>query len=338
MKHIFNTLFLLLVIATSTIANPFEVKLVVNDADNTLAVLLRNTTSNQPTTSQNITSINMRLLGQVSDIISVASTNYTMQMPTTVSPNTQVITMSSTALPSPEDWIQDQWVTVAVYNLTPGTYNANSFSIQSDLDGDNSDVQDPIMSVAAAGVFNTPLTLSATILPVELGDFEVKQEKGNAKLTWTTYSERSNEGFNVEKSEDGKNFNSIGWVDGNGTSNRLITYTFLDENYNQKTSYYRLKQMDHNGDFAYSVIRSLDGSVRSHEYSLFPNPAYTNTLNVLGTGDEQFTVKIFSTEGKKMLEETGLSTQIDCSNLNSGLYLVHISQGAKTKVINWIKK
>jgi hypothetical protein len=269
----------------------------------------------------------MRLLGDVSDIISIASTNYTMLMPTTTGPNTQVITMSSSGLMSPENWIQNQWYTVVVYNLTPKTYTAASFSVQADLDMDNSDVQDPVMSVAASGVNNKSLIIVATVLPVKLGEFTVIEEKGNAVLDWNTYLEVNNKGFEIERSYDAKNFVNIGWVDGQGTSNRETEYIFIDKSPLQQIQYYRLKQVDFDEKYEYSDIKSLSMyNVKSDLY-IYPNPLSQNgVLYIGGAGSNNMNVDIYDLKGKLVKSYKNINGDINCVDIESGVYMVRFNE------------
>lgn len=317
---------------------PFQVQLVVNDGANTLTVNMRNVDSNQPTTSQTITSINMRLLGPVSDIISVASTNYTMQLPTTTPPNTQVITMNSTALQSPENWMMNQWVPVVVYNLNPGSYNASSFSIQPDLDMDNSDVDDPIMSVLTAGLFNSPLVIEGSILPVELIKFSVQADSDHARLHWTTASEYNNAGFEIQRSSDGASFEKIGWEKGVGTSYVLQEYSFSDFNLSPGVYYYRLKQIDNDGDFNFSKVRSVRFDQSSKHLSVYPNP----TAGMLYFSDPMeekgIKVSLFNTQGQLLNCPDIVNNRLDLTQFQAGLYIILIKYETHSEIIKIIKE
>ena len=102
------------------------------------------------------------------------------------------------------------------------------------------------------------LVSSATVLPITLLNFEASLQQKNAALKWSTSQEIDNTGFNIERSTDGNNFKNIGWVVGNGTSNVVNNYNFIDNDLKAGTVYYyRLKQVDVNNRFSYSKIISL---------------------------------------------------------------------------------
>lgn len=97
-----------------------------------------------------------------------------------------------------------------------------------------------------------------SLLPVELISFDVENKYNKyVSLTWKTATEINNEGFEVQRSNDGKNFESIAWVEGNFNSREVNHYTFEDYEPLEEISYYRLKQIDYDGAFEYLPIKSV---------------------------------------------------------------------------------
>lgn len=118
------------------------------------------------------------------------------------------------------------------------------------------------------------LNILATALPVELIHFAAKAIDNKAiQLDWKTASEINNTGFEIERSVDGIEFSAIGWVDGNGTSLNENTYQYLDNqaNINQRY-YYRLKQIDTDGTFSYSMVQTAIISKKGGNILVYPNP------------------------------------------------------------------
>ena len=115
------------------------------------------------------------------------------------------------------------------------------------------------------------------VLPVELTAFNGRLVENEVHLNWTTASEQSNEGFDVELgitnyelgtslTTDGViiEWKTIGFVQGNGTTTDVSNYEFIDRQPNTGTNYYRLKQIDlptgqagYDGNFEYSDILNL---------------------------------------------------------------------------------
>lgn len=338
MKNIFNIIVICLCFAPSVHAQmPFQVQLVVNNSANTLTVNLRNIQGNQPTTSQNISSINMRLLGSVSSIISIASTNYTMLMPSTAEPNTQVITMGNPFLPSPENWMQNVYVPVVVYNLTPGNYTNASFSVQPDLDGDNSDVQDPIMSVAAAGVFNTSLLIESTVLPIKLESFSATPQGDAIGIDWDASLEINVDQYAILRSEDATRFESIAYIDYDRKKDGVYAYMDKDVVAN-RDYYYILESIDLDGTSERSPIIMARLTKAGVKLSIYPNPGssyiYVNT-NSINTSD----IQIYDSKGSSVLNrikisESGLNKYyIDIAELPSGAYIMKVNGEMKRFVV-----
>ena len=107
----------------------------------------------------------------------------------------------------------------------------------------------------------TTISFATQTLPVNLISFNAEKGKENVLLTWTTATEKDNEGFQIERSKDGINFEIIGNVEGAGNSQTVKNYSFEDRdlpsNDLSRVLYYRLKQMDFDGSFEYSPIENV---------------------------------------------------------------------------------
>ena len=92
-------------------------------------------------------------------------------------------------------------------------------------------------------------------LPVELTHFNAEWVKASIELSWATASETNNSHFRIQRRNEG-NWENIGKVNGNGTTTTPQDYSFIDQHPQQGTNYYRLKQVDFDGSFEYSGIRT----------------------------------------------------------------------------------
>ncbi len=97
-------------------------------------------------------------------------------------------------------------------------------------------------------------TINSPIPPVELTSFTGQVEDSCVHLFWTTDSEFNNLGFEIERAIQIGQWQEIGFVEGNGTTNESHTYEFKDSLINvvAEKCYYRLKQIDYDGTFIYS--------------------------------------------------------------------------------------
>ena len=155
---------------------------------------------------------------------------------------------------------------------------------------------------------DTPFTLTiygteptVTPLPVELVYFIATVQKGIVNLLWLTASEKDNKEFVVERSADGKAFERIGTVQSNGNSSLPIRYSFADERPIVGTAYYRLKQIDLDGKFAYSnvIAVSAKGIAADMQLQAYPNP-FTEDLNVAVTAQKygRASLQLFDMQGR----------------------------------------
>lgn len=123
-------------------------------------------------------------------------------------------------------------------------------------------------------------TLDCTTLAVELISLEAKARKPVIDVTWATTTEKYSSHFVVERSADNETFTPIGSVDAAGHSLFRSDYAFVDEAPSNGVNYYRLQQMDQDGNAVqtHSVVATLfadDGKP-----TIFPNPAQ-DVLNVV---------------------------------------------------------
>jgi Secretion system C-terminal sorting domain len=169
-------------------------------------------------------------------------------------------------------------------------------------------------------------------LPVEMVSFSVKEMNKSAVLSWATESEQNNAGFDIEKSEDGISFRTIGWVPGKGNSASRQEYLYDDKNIRSgKTFYYRLRQVDIDGRFKYSSIDQLtianDGSMAGDFY---PNPTSNGkvVLDFSAIENGSLQVEVFDASGKQhkqlkvAVTKGNNSLNFNFSGLAAGTYYV----------------
>jgi len=154
----------------------------------------------------------------------------------------------------------------------------------------------------------------------------------NVVVSWQTATETNNDGFEILRSKDGTTWKSIGWVDGSGNSSEVKSYDYTDFNIYRGINYYRLKQVDFEGAWAYSNTVSIDNDSES-TIDIYPNPA-NDYLIVSGlngrTIDE---IIIHDLVGKEALRLTETDNRIDISHLSPGMYVAVIVAGFDEKFI-----
>ena len=145
-------------------------------------------------------------------------------------------------------------------------------------------------SFAIANPLNSTTTLVTSLvdnepLPVELTQFTATATGPSAvRLAWATASEKNSAVFEVERSADGRAFVAIGAVAAAGSSSRARGYELLDSKLpaGAATLYYRLRQVDADGSFSYSPVRTVGLTGAAAGLSLYPNPAHGGAATLTG--------------------------------------------------------
>ena len=190
-------------------------------------------------------------------------------------------------------------------------------------------------------------------MPVTLSSLTNSVTGRNIKLNWTTASEINNAGFNIERlgirQQATGNWEKIGYVSGKGTTNTATNYSFDDRNLQTGKYKYRLKQIDHNGNFEYFA---LNGEVEvgvPAKFDLsqnYPNPFNPVTkINFDLPFDSKVNISLYDITGrevKSLVNESrtaGYHTvQFNASDLSSGIYFYRIMTKSSAKDFVMTKK
>lgn len=239
------------------------------------------------------------------------------------------------------------FVSLIDLSLLGGGDNFNSFfGISTNLGPNNDKTDYANMFYAKAGESNTgtypaagdqfAITTQLVTLPVGLLTFSGYKDGNRNQLRWTTSIEVNNKGFDVERSLDGVNYTSIGFVNSlaaNGNSSVEINYTFTDNNVSGSKQFYRLRQVDFDNRSKLSnivLIKSDKPAVITID-RMFPNPA-TTVVNLMLSSPVRDKVQMQVTDmsGRIMMQrqlnvETGSNTlPITVSGLAGGTYMIRL--------------
>jgi hypothetical protein len=111
-----------------------------------------------------------------------------------------------------------------------------------------------------------------TVLPIELLDFYANCREENVILSWLTATELNNDYFTLDRSYDGESFTEIANIQGQGNSNQMIEYSFVDEKPGADKLYYRLKQTDYDGNTTQSDVVFVNCNRNPGSFNIVPNP------------------------------------------------------------------
>ena len=184
----------------------------------------------------------------------------------------------------------------------------------------------------AAVVDGFDFCIADLLLPVELASIDGSLEDDAIMLHWSTASELNSDYFEVQRSIDGKHFERIGQVVAQGFSNGLFDYEFMDGYPGFGPNYYRLKQVDLDGDYEFSEIVVVE--YISAEFQVFPNPADHYILIQTEEMDERV-FEVFDMSGRKIKSVSTPYGQyrivIDLNDLQAGAYYVKESSSKSAK-------
>ena len=169
--------------------------------------------------------------------------------------------------------------------------------------------------------FNGP-SYSGTLigLPVNFVSFVADKLDKTVRLRWHVANEFNNTRYEIERSLSGTSFEKIGNVA--ATNGATVDYSFRDNNPDlKKLNYYRLKQVDKDGKFTYSDIRTVRFN-GSNIINVLPNPA-TSFIKVF-TPESGVQISIYDESGKRLVSRiiTNGVGQFDVSRFTKGSYLV----------------
>ncbi|MDI3321605.1 zinc-dependent metalloprotease [Pinibacter soli] len=190
----------------------------------------------------------------------------------------------------------------------------------------NSACNDPVYGQAE----DYPVMITS-VLPVQLLSFAAKEKGNDVVVTWTTTREIDNKGFELQRSFDGTNFTAVGFVKATQQNAEQHHYSFTDFNIAQRELYYRLNQIDIDGESTLSnvvVLKRSEVNVQNG-FALLGNPVSDNVaFAIKGRAQSVLTATLLDISGRQVAQwkskQSGGSYQFDIrdKNLQSGMYIL----------------
>ncbi len=175
-------------------------------------------------------------------------------------------------------------------------------------------------------------------LPVNLLFFDADLKGNDVLLTWTTSSEQNADKFNVQRSIDGDNFETIGSVKAAGNSNIRKNYNFTDANINQNMGriYYRIQSVDLDGRSKVWDIRTVKLRADVYTLNIVPNPAQDVVrISVAALVSANTQLNIYNIMGQSVYSQnftpaanTPNNFEVDLSAYSKGIYQVVVRSGS----------
>ncbi len=196
--------------------------------------------------------------------------------------------------------------------------------------------------IIASTSWPTGMTITKSVLPINLIAFKAVQENSSVRVNWSTASEKNNDRFEILKSTDGINFNTIGTVNGSQNSSEKIEYTFLDKTNSTHIVYYKLKQVDNDGtstEFP-PVVLKLNKLDKDDIIVFKDNDGKINATFIADKG--LASAGIYAIDGNKITEiktplnSNGQQSLIFNDALPAGVYIMNLSINNKSVTCRFI--
>ncbi len=231
----------------------------------------------------------------------------------------------------------------AAYSQAPSllTY----FKISDDISKISAKITDTSLSVPTAiDILSQNFTTcyaSCVTLPIQLISLDAQRTSiQNVRVFWKTTNERNNFGFAIQRSLGNTNsFIEVGFIPAGNSQGIIHKYEFNDANDYQKLSYYRLRQIDIDGNFTYSKTVAVKGYATNELIKVFPNPATTEIiLKVYFEGPDNVKINVLDDQGKLVKQSSAdfykgnNIKNINISGLPKSNYLIRIVKSDGTQL------
>ena len=169
-------------------------------------------------------------------------------------------------------------------------------------------------------------------------DFQVRKGPRQVDLHWGSNTGNLNDYFVIEKSVDGKNFETIFVVENKYTSTGFYSYNETDTNPFNGINYYRMKQVHLDATYVYSGIRKIVFKDSFDQFTVFPNPASDQVyVHLKSFSGLQVDIEFYDALGRKVIERSlraasEVPLPFDISDLSEGAYLISVKYDGRKRV------
>ena len=176
---------------------------------------------------------------------------------------------------------------------------------------------------------------SCQALPVELTAFTGRALRKYVELSWATATESDNAGFAVQRGTSGGDWETLHFVPALENGSTAGAYTYQDFTAPAGAQYYRLRQTDLDGTFAYSGVITV--TYEGAGLSVYPNPV-RDVLNVQYGAAVDAEIRVMNAGGAEVLRAPLRHGRLDVSQLPEGIYLLTVSDGSGSQTKRFVKE
>ena len=159
-------------------------------------------------------------------------------------------------------------------------------------------------------------------------DFKAVPRQNKVRLNWKAENQEILDHFVIERSTDGVDFNSIGFVS-SGSDHQTGQFSFpLTGNGGDGTEYFRLLEVFKDSSFSYSSVLKVATSQENESISLYPNPVRDKLNVTLPESSRPEKILIYDHSGQLLKEVRTNGTnimEINVEDLPAGMYLLETS-------------
>lgn len=222
-------------------------------------------------------------------------------------------------------------------------WDGSAWNLDNATSGSALAVTSGVGNVSANGLSQfCPFVISSVLvpLPVEISQMDVRCLSDGNLISWTTSSENNSDLFIVEKSKDAVSFSQIAQIKAAGNSKKNLYYSYIDHigSDMQNISYYRIKEVDVNGNSKkYKVLSSQNCNLKSTEISISNTQDGIVFISINSSKECEYSFKIYNLMGILVKEEKanlskGLNKiQLQTQNIQQSVYLLNVSGNGVTK-------
>lgn len=174
---------------------------------------------------------------------------------------------------------------------------------------------------------------NSVALPIEWGYFNVKAQSENALIRWSSLQEINNDGYIVQRQDEGKWIN-IAEIKGQKNTAEETHYSYLDQHPNHGVNYYRIIQRDIDGSQSISEIESCTITFDLN-IKVYPNPV-SETLSIETGIEKSVGIIIYDQQGNRILAgKVDGSLDIPVADWSNGIY--YLTTDSRENTIQFIK-
>ncbi|HUP12159.1 MAG TPA: T9SS type A sorting domain-containing protein [Niastella sp.] len=173
---------------------------------------------------------------------------------------------------------------------------------------------------------NCALVANPVLLPITFKAFEIKELTNSAYLNWNTDYDADAKGFEIERSKDGINYITVGYVNYQASPGMTTSFSFNDLNKGEgPLSYYRIRVVNRDGGYYFSATKVLKKLLNASNVKISlvgKIPVVTQAGNPV-----KLFVRILDTQGKLIEQGESNAAKFTLSRLKTGVYHLQVITG-----------